>query len=405
MTLNSIHIPTHVVDCTGDREVSPSLFLGERAWKHFLTTGKDLDCTVHVLAPGRTSPKHTTYGFHDVVDVLTLAAEREVDEKRHVKAQLRDPATIRVAIESKFAASFRPVLTLPGEGVTVMAYELTSLTHVLCFELAAVRREFDVMALFTTDAIRVLTKDASNSLIEARFGIPMMSPPVAARVFASKSRLRNWLLFKELGAHAPQHHDSAYDVSYPVMVQSVFGTYLDRTMVIRGEIELESVLTDWDEELFIVSATQDDAIDIGVNMVARYGEALAATCMHLAHQANSSLGRQYDTFQINHVQCEGLKEYAPVMDIVKKLASNSRLNGFATMHFRLHPSVNATDITFIPADNTLDALYGNFSEVRPVGAATWQYKVLVHDVNTRFHYTLVSNPLAFIAMVRLYLNV
>ena len=71
-----------------------------------------------ILAGRSTDKKQTAYECHVVIGVPTLVAEREIDKKRHVKTQLRNGSAIRIAMESKYAASLQPELTSPGEGIT-----------------------------------------------------------------------------------------------------------------------------------------------------------------------------------------------------------------------------------------------------------------------------------------------
>ena len=99
--------------------------------------------------------------------------------------------------------------------------------QMLCTEIFAIQRRFDVYLPFLTDVEAWLNRRYSTEVLEAHFGLPFVMPPMhIVDIYTSKSLFAEWMVNKGLAPFTPTVYSSKWEVAYPCLLKFTYGWFV-----------------------------------------------------------------------------------------------------------------------------------------------------------------------------------
>ena len=212
------------------------------------------------------------------------------------------------------------------------------LEELLCTELFALQKRFDVMVPFRTAFETDLTRKYPKEVLQKHFGVLFMMPDKDAVMFTDKAFFHQWLLANGLTAFTPTVYGSKFEVAYPCLVKGTSGIYGEGIHVVRSIAELEVAITRINGK-YILQEALEGKIEPIVHFVASSGKLLATSCV-LDRKQSSQLfvtGYAHDLAPTDTVSCASFDHISPLSDLVRYIIRVTKYDGFGCFNFKFVP--------------------------------------------------------------------
>ena len=196
---------------------------------------------------------------------------------------------------------------------TFVVLTLDTPRDLLCFEVLAMDRMFDVVLPMWLDAQLLLTKHHGHALLEAHFAMPFVfpSPDVVTR-FTDKAYFANWMTDHHLADYVPRAYHTSDDVKYPAVVKVINSTWGAGIEIVHNRDELNAAIATKTDD-YIMQEALVGLVEPIIHFIARDGAMLAAACV--VHKESSGLyvsGKQHPVYNGDSVACSDLEALAPL---------------------------------------------------------------------------------------------
>ena len=183
----------------------------------------------------------------------------------------------------------------------------------LCFEIFAMDRMFDVVLPMWLDAQLLLTNHHDHALLEGHFAMPFVFPgPDVVTTFTDKSYFANWMADHHLTDYIPQTYNTLDQAKYPAVVKSLNGTYGAGIEIVHSRDQLNAAVVSKAGD-YIMQEALVGTVEPIIHFIARDGVMLAAACV--VHKEQSELyvsGKQHPVYQGESVACASLDQLGPL---------------------------------------------------------------------------------------------
>ena len=154
-------------------ETSPSMFLHSEAYDAVIQGKSSLVCPYKKFTTNQHAEAITrTYDKHTIILTLDASKGTIVQRRRPLKSTDLLVAVDTHYIERVYGNEFYTSTLTPF----ISSYEMTGPESLLCFEMALLTNEIDVIMPVWTDPPIALTRYHSVSVLEEHFGVPFIMP-------------------------------------------------------------------------------------------------------------------------------------------------------------------------------------------------------------------------------------
>ena len=219
----------------------------------------------------------------------------------------------------------------------VMGHNSTK--DLMCIEVFAIQRRFDVFLPLLCEAEIALQRHHSWKVLERHFNIPSIYPD--ARIVSS---LSNKTIFSEFmtesgfSDYTPRVYGSQEAVAYPLFVKATSSKWGDGIYLVHNHTQLTDTLSLLSESSVILQMALEGPIEPVIHVLAVDGKLLMTDC--LMHSENASLyvtGKNKAENGLKRVSCRDLDVLFPLGDLLRSIVQRTGYNGFGCFNFKYAP--------------------------------------------------------------------